>query len=374
LFAATVFADSATLVWNPPTTNADGTPLVDLAGYKVYYGTSSLNYPWNVDVGNVTTYTIDTLTPEVTYFFAVTAYDTSGNESEFSNEVSLARYSLDVNRQGTGSGTVTSSPPGINCGSDCSEAYNVGKIITLTAVPDAGSQFNGWSGQGCSGNGQCILTINANITITADFIITTPVNPITVISPNGGERIASGSTYHIQWAGSVEAVKFDLLYSLDKGITWQEITSDLIADNSYYWMVPTPELNERECLVKVIGYDASGVKMGEGISNTTFMIEVIRILLPPNNEVLISGVYYPIVWLTNGTLRPVAESKLFYSLDMGDTWNPIATLPGNPGMYLWEVPFVSSGTCKVKVRLKDAAGERVARDNSNGTFIIQPYP
>ena len=79
--------NSATLTWDPPATSADGTPLTDLAGYTIYYGTSSLNYTVSIDVGNVTTYKIDNLSPG-TYYFSVTAYDTAGNESDFSNEVS----------------------------------------------------------------------------------------------------------------------------------------------------------------------------------------------------------------------------------------------------------------------------------------------
>ena len=78
---------SATLTWNAPTTNADGSPLTDLAGYKIYYGTSSGNYSVSVDVRNVTTYTVDSLSSGK-YYFAVTAYDTSNNESGYSNEVS----------------------------------------------------------------------------------------------------------------------------------------------------------------------------------------------------------------------------------------------------------------------------------------------
>ncbi len=87
LFVSHAFAYDVTLSWDPPTTNADGTPLTDLAGYKVYYGNASGNYTSNLDVGNVTTYTVTGLQPG-TYYFAVTAYDTSGNESDFSNEVS----------------------------------------------------------------------------------------------------------------------------------------------------------------------------------------------------------------------------------------------------------------------------------------------
>ncbi len=59
----------------------------DLVGYKLYYGTASRSYGTPIDVGNQTTYTINDLGPG-TYYFAATAYDTSGNESGFSNEAS----------------------------------------------------------------------------------------------------------------------------------------------------------------------------------------------------------------------------------------------------------------------------------------------
>ena len=77
---------SITLTWTPPTTNTDGTALTDLAGYRVYYGTSSGSYGSPIDVGNVSTYVISNLAAG-SYYFAVTAYDTAGIESNFSNEV-----------------------------------------------------------------------------------------------------------------------------------------------------------------------------------------------------------------------------------------------------------------------------------------------
>ena len=60
----------------------------DLAGYKIYYGTSSKSYSGSVDVGNVTSYTLTGLTQGQTYYVAVTAYNTSGSESSYSGEVS----------------------------------------------------------------------------------------------------------------------------------------------------------------------------------------------------------------------------------------------------------------------------------------------
>ncbi len=75
-----------TLSWDAPTTNADGTPLTDLAGYRVYFGQGSGKYRYKNDVGNVRVCTIGGLTSG-TWCFVVTAYDTSGNESDYSNEV-----------------------------------------------------------------------------------------------------------------------------------------------------------------------------------------------------------------------------------------------------------------------------------------------
>ncbi len=75
-----VFAGDAILSWKA---NTDS----DLAGYNLYYGTASGSYGTPIDVGNQTTYTVTGLGPG-THYFAVTAYNTSGNESGFSNEVS----------------------------------------------------------------------------------------------------------------------------------------------------------------------------------------------------------------------------------------------------------------------------------------------
>jgi hypothetical protein len=77
---------------------------------------------------------------------------------------------LSVNKAGTGSGTVTSSPAGINCGSTCSASYDSGTVVTLTAGAAAGSTFGGWNGGGCSGTGVvCSVSVNAATTVTATF-------------------------------------------------------------------------------------------------------------------------------------------------------------------------------------------------------------
>jgi hypothetical protein len=79
-------AGTATLSWNAPLTNEDGTALKDLGGYRVHYGTSPGTYSTTVDVGKVTSCTIGSLLPG-TYYMTVTAYNAAGVESGYSNEV-----------------------------------------------------------------------------------------------------------------------------------------------------------------------------------------------------------------------------------------------------------------------------------------------
>jgi len=81
LFPPRLSASSLTLAWDPNTEP-------DLAGYKVYYGTQSGDYDDAIDVGDVIQYTVWGLEPETRYYLALTAYDISRNESDFSWEVS----------------------------------------------------------------------------------------------------------------------------------------------------------------------------------------------------------------------------------------------------------------------------------------------
>ncbi len=85
--APAALAGNVTLSWDPPSTNEDGTTLTDLAGYNVYFGTSSGVYTASVNTGDVNIYELIDLTDGFTYYFAVTAYDISGNESTYSEEV-----------------------------------------------------------------------------------------------------------------------------------------------------------------------------------------------------------------------------------------------------------------------------------------------
>jgi len=83
-------AASVTLSWTIPSTNEDGTPLTDLAGFTVYYGATTRSYSHSSTIDNpgVTSLILDNLSYGRTYYFAITAFNESGNESDYSNEIS----------------------------------------------------------------------------------------------------------------------------------------------------------------------------------------------------------------------------------------------------------------------------------------------
>lgn len=120
---------SGTLSWNAPTVEADGTPLGDLAGYKIYFGTASRAYTQTVRLTNpgLTSHTIGGLLPG-TYYFAVTAFDSFDNESALSEEVvGVLRASPESTGGGTGGtsgGTTGSSSGGIS-------AVGPGEVLIL---------------------------------------------------------------------------------------------------------------------------------------------------------------------------------------------------------------------------------------------------
>ena len=82
-------AGSATLSWLPPTTNTNGTPLTNLAGYRIYYGTNSSSLHQSVKITNpgIASYAVDNLSP-ATWYFTVVSYNSQNIESPLSEVVS----------------------------------------------------------------------------------------------------------------------------------------------------------------------------------------------------------------------------------------------------------------------------------------------
>jgi Divergent InlB B-repeat domain len=81
----------------------------------------------------------------------------------------IPQQTLSVSMAGNGSGSVVSDLAGIDCGEFCSAQFDSGGVVTLSADPAPGSRFAGWSGGGCSGTGDCMVTVAAGSSVTATF-------------------------------------------------------------------------------------------------------------------------------------------------------------------------------------------------------------
>jgi hypothetical protein len=76
---------------------------------------------------------------------------------------------LTINKAGTGTGTVSSAPDGIDCGSTCQATFAAGTAVTLTAKPDANQSFLGWDSTVCTGNGAYVFPLTGNTVVHASF-------------------------------------------------------------------------------------------------------------------------------------------------------------------------------------------------------------
>lgn len=104
-----------------------------------------------------------------------------------------APSTLSVNKDGNGSGTVTSSPAGIDCGSDCSEDYPHGSQATLSATASIGSVFDGWSEPSCPGKDPCVVTLDADVSVTATFSTACQNRAVTQDDATAGDDVLTGT-------------------------------------------------------------------------------------------------------------------------------------------------------------------------------------
>ena len=200
--ALPVFSDKAVaasfeLLWADNSTDETGFHVERKLGVNGAYGVIATT------AANVTSHADLNLADNTTYCYRVNAFNGAGN-SPYSPEVCGTtpaaattpppppqQFSLTVNviktttSSGTGNGTVTSSPAGINCGSTCSALFNSGTSVTLTPAPASGSIFAGWSGAGCSTG---VVSMTVARTCTATFNpqpVQTPTTYILSVAKSG---------------------------------------------------------------------------------------------------------------------------------------------------------------------------------------------
>lgn len=183
---------NVTLAW-------DVSPSPNVTGYKLYWGGISRSYTNNINVGNVSIYTVTNLTVSNTYYFAVTAYDTS-LESAFSDEISYTVPS-------------TNLPPYVNVGSNKTitlpNSLALSAVVTDDGLPNNTLSFN-WSViSGGSATFSSPQSTNSTVTFVSSglYVLRLTVNDgasssfdelnVTVISPNTAPTVNAGPDFNV---------------------------------------------------------------------------------------------------------------------------------------------------------------------------------
>jgi uncharacterized repeat protein (TIGR01451 family) len=141
-------------------------------------------------------------------------------------------YTLTVSKDGMGSGTVSSTPEGINCGAACQAGFTEGTAVTLTAAAASGSIFAGWAGEGCSGTGACQVLMDASRQVAATFDLA-PGQPGYDSTPAPGSNIDVGTT----GVGSTISTTLTVRETGDMALVVTPTLSG--ADAAEFWFAPT---------------------------------------------------------------------------------------------------------------------------------------
>ena len=205
---------------------------------------------------------------------------------------------------------------------------------------------------------------------------------LTVISPNGGERLKAKTFVPITWniseivnpktlknksgeelntaSAPIQNVKIE--FTSDNGLNWNSIVNSVGASlKSYNWQVPVIE--SKDCKIKITDVDDA---THADTSDAVFEIYNPQLLVtaPNGGEILVAGKTDTIKWTSSN----IANIKLEFTSDNGSNWNSIITsTPASSGNYVWTIPSPSSKNCKV--RISDVLNPEMT-DISDGVFTI----
>lgn len=197
-----------------------------------------------------------------------------------------------------------------------------------------------------------------------------PQPSIRVISPDGGEVLYTGGTERIFWtAEGVRNVKID--YTVNGGADWTQIVTNL-PNNGFYDWINIPASNSILCKVRV--YDADDLSLYDS-SDDYFLIttsssggQVLKLTSPVDGDEVEAGTSLTITWFSD----QVNSVGLEYTINNGNTWNPIATVTDNNGIYYWD-PVPNTPSSLSKIRIFDST-DGLPTDTTVGFFSILPEP
>lgn len=371
-----LYAGEAILSWTPPTTNADGTTLTDLTGYKVYYGTSTGTYNSILDVGNASTTSVINLTEKVTYYFTVTAYNSVGNESSYSNEVYKTIPDLTPPViSGVSVNNTISARANITWTTDklSSSQVEYGKTTTYGSLTSPDNTMV--TSHTVTVNGLVPVTTyhfrvnsldtNGNISNSADFTFTTP----DLIPPTGTISINSSAAYTNTPAVTVylSCTDFETVCSLMQfskdGKTWS--SWETYTSNKSYTLSNT----EGSQTLYVKYKDNAGNVSGQYTANITI----------DTTSPTISGIASGTISTNEATISWTTNEPATSQLDYGTTASYGLSTALDANLATSHSMLINgsspSTTYHYRVRSKDAAGNVVlSADNTFTTTTSAPPP
>jgi hypothetical protein len=212
---------------------------------------------------------------------------------------------LNVTKAGTGSGTVTSSPAGITCGSNCTYSYDKSTTVTLNSSASTGSTFTGWSGGGCSGTGVCVVSMSSAQSVTATFTLPDlTITNLTVLplAPYTSDDIHV--SVDVANLTGTDSTTFRIEFYVDD--TWQgcwylgkgnpppeyfaRVLSGLAGNSNGSWMVTIPAGTLSAGTHAISAYVDMGCEVAEGIeaNNNSGPVSV-TVSIPYPGEFNLSG-------------------------------------------------------------------------------------
>jgi hypothetical protein len=208
----------------------------------------------------------------------------------------------------------------------------------------------------------------------ADFTIHDATGPLVHLdSPNGGETIGKGTDTKISWSASdVSGVDHvDLYYSLNGGTSYAPIASSQPNSGTYTWSVPAIATSHT-VRVRVVAFDVYANSAADA-SDANFTIAdagipSAHVESPNGGEVMGSGSAFKITWTASDNVA-VAYVDLYYSVNGGFTYSPIAEGEANDGTYAWTIPGTATTQGRVRVVAFDGSGNS-GEDASDADFTI----
>jgi len=368
--------DSIKISWAPITYTGD------TGGYRVYYSTTSgsdYTLAGSTTDKTIDNYTVTGLDANTPYYFVLEAFTEShaNNQnvviSEYSSELSastLENLSITItapnggeNWEGGTTQTITWATTGnisdvkIEYSSDNGTSWN-----TIIASASNTGSYN-WTVANTPSN-DCLVKITDAGGTTSDLSDSVfsilEQRTIAVTTPNGGEAWEGGFSQTITWSSTGNIVNVGIEYSSDNGTTWNSIITSTTNSGSYSWNVPN--IPSTQCLIRIKDVAGSASDTSDAVFTITEM-RTVTVVSPNGGESWSSYSFRDITWITTGTVGSVA---IDYSTDNGVTWNSLVSSAPNNGIYNWQVPYLLSTECFV--RISDTGGP--ATDISDAVFTI----